>query len=109
MAMTETKRQTEFLISFPTKIVQQKRKVTALLEKPRVARAVKDFCKKDDSSFRWTKAFRGYSAASFSIILWQETSVITLMIGFNTAGEGHKKFVLAVKTERSWEVGMRTS
>jgi hypothetical protein len=30
------------------------------------------------------------------------------MIGFDTAGEGHKKFDVAVKTERSWEVGIGT-
>jgi hypothetical protein len=108
MAMTETKRQTEILISFPTKIVQKKRKVTALSQKPRAARAAKDLCKAHASSLLQTKALRGYSAASFLSTPWQETSVITLMIGFDTAGEGHKKFDVAVKTERSWEVGIGT-
>lgn len=87
--MTETKRQAEVLILSPFKIVRKKRKVTALSRKPRAAKAAKDLCKEHDSPLLRTKALSGYSAANFSITPWQETSMITLMIGFDTAGEGH--------------------
>lgn len=108
MTMTEAKRRAEVPISPLSHIAQKKRTVTALSQKPRVARAVKSLCQKHASSLFWPETVRGYSAVGFLISPWQKISETPLMLGFDTADEGHKTFALAVKTERSWEAGMST-
>ena len=68
-------------------------------QKTWVARAVKDLCKRYDSPLLRTEMLSDYSAASFSNESLAKNQR-DYIIGFDTAGDGHKRFDLAVKTER---------